>query len=651
MTYLKRYLFLSALLTSSIIASPCYASEPLKARGELSYRPGTERNIMVGEFWVPLAQDENGVLYGDYRFMGDSDDAREFNAGIGYREVIRNDYVGEGVVGVHGWYDRRLTPRGSKFNQVTGGVEWFGEHFDIKANTYIPLNKKKTHSQANPNGTDGRLAGSQIVVNTDQVVVEEALTGIDFELGYNLPFLQEYTDSTRVYGGAYHFEGDDAENVSGWRTRISADITEDIQIGGRFQRDDVRGSQSFLDLTIRFPFGQKQSFKEYGVRARLDESPERDIDIVSNEAITDDGNDKVLVNTATGLTQNIIVVDSNAAMDGDGSAENPFNLLSSAQTAAGDNDLIYVIGGGATLTGGITLADVGQKLVGSGSDLTLDDLGVAASNGQGFAASNGVVIGKTTAPVITNAGGNGIDVTADDVTVSGVTVDGAANRGIAITNNAAGEWDSFILRDVSIMNNLNRGVVLEALNGGIINSSLIEAVTLSRNTLHGISVASHFGSSISNLVIRNTSSSQNTGSGLTIISNQVGSQINNINVSNFTSSNNGGRGVHVIGIDDALLEGLVIENSVVTDNAYNGIYIYDNNALNISADLGGGTEGSEGKNSIYNNLSEDIRVDLDGGELKAENNYWGNNVGLQPSQVQLDEMSTIDTDPFLTEAP
>ena len=57
-------------------------------------------------------------------------------------------------------------------------------------------------------------------------------------------------------------------------------------------------------------------------------------------------------------------------------------------------------------------------------------------------------------------------------------------------------------------------------------------------------------------------------------------------------------------------------------------------------------------NRIYGNGGPDLRVDLDGGQLKAENNWWGNAAGLLPGRVTLDAGgNTVDADPFLAADP
>lgn len=84
---------------------------------------------------------------------------------------------------------------------------------------------------------------------------------------------------------------------------------------------------------------------------------------------------------------------------------------------------------------------------------------------------------------------------------------------------------------------------------------------------------------------------------------------------------------------------------------FEGAYIDDESSADLNIDLGGGTLGSTGNNTIQGNTGVDIRVDLDGDTLKAEGNWWGNAAGLQPAQLQLDEGSNIDATPSLTSAP
>lgn len=667
-----RALFLFGFLlvpTGSVFADLASERQALEPRVEFSFRPGTERAIGVTEFWVPLAQDtyDGYVLYGDVRAMDDSQDNAEFNAGLGYRQM-----VDDGIWGAHLWYDRRLTSSGSKFNQVTLGGEWFSDDWDFKVNGYLPLNKDKTHERENPNGTAAQFSGNQILVNTNQSIVEEALVGLDLELGYRVPFMDAYTDSTRIYAAGFHFNGDKANNVTGWRTRVSSDITENIQLGARFQSDSVRGSQGFLEFTIRLPFGNKQSYKRQGLWARMDESPERDIDIVSNEEVIDAGNSVALVNTETNTVQNVIHVDNTAAGGGTGSNESRFNTLVAAEAAAGANDIIYVHSGDGTNTGmnaGIALNDSGQKLIGAGTNFTLSDFGLGTSSGIGTGSD--ILIGAGTAPVIGNAGGDGITITADDITVAGLTVNAAADDGI-FADYTTGQDFSLVIRDMILSNSVgdgldlrtsaNSGITLDMrdstfssngafgaflfLRGNGTGKATVVNNNFTLNTRDGYRSSGRDNFSFTSVLEGNTAH-MNTEAGFNLRSEGAGQNFHTVR-GNTASSN------ITFGVVSRQISGdlqLLFENNIVTSNA-TGVFIDDDSAgTNMVVDFGGGSLGSSGQNQISGSTGVDIRVDLDGDELKAENNWWGVNTGLAGGKLTLDAGSTIDTDPFLTEVP
>jgi hypothetical protein len=536
-----------SILALSLGAVSAASAQELSGRAEVNWRYGTERAILMTEFWVPLMQDEDSVLYGDVRLMGDDQDNREGNIGIGYRKVT--SFAGfKGVAGAHGWIDRRITARGSTFHQTTLGAEWLGEDLDILLNAYIPLSDKEEHIVANASPEAAAFTGTGIVVDTDGTVLEEPQGGFDLELGLELgeysDFVKNHTDSVRIYGGGYYFNGDDTDHVAGWRTRIAADISSDIQVGARFQRDGVRGSQGFLEATIRFPFGQKRSYREDGIRARLDESPERDIDIVTGDVVTDTGDRVAVVNQATGAAQEIIHVDNTAAGGGDGSVNTPFNSLAAAEAAASAHTIIYLNTGDGANTNqdqGLTLNKTGQQLIGAGTNFVFDSGTFTTANG---ANPSGLLLAAAgTAPVITNinATSDGITITADNVTVAGVTVDGATRDGIVVeADGAAASAMNVTIKDVTAQNN-RMGVYIHGADGGAVTAK--------------------------------------------------------------------------------------VENTVTTANTQHGVAVYDDTTDTFEADLGGGSLGSTGNNVLAANTLEDLAVELDGGTLMAQNNWWGQATG------------------------
>lgn len=531
----------------------------------------------MNEVWSPLWQgaDNKGtdrVFFGDLRLMGDDDHNREFNFGTGYRQYLPSqDAVAGGLI----WFDRRQTEHNSTFHQITLGGEYLADAWDLRVNGYVPLSGKEKHLTGPAPASDPYLADTGIYYDTggQNILVEEPQKGLDLELGFKVPFTEAWTDSTRIYGAAYHFYGDQSEDVTGWRTRIASDITPDIQLGARFQRDDERGSQGFLEATIRFPFNKKQSFRDHGARARLDESPERDIDIVAGAQATSTPNNVSLpvINEQTGHVQRVIYVDNSATGGGNGSKDTPFNTLAAAQAALQDNDILYIARGNDTNSGmenGLLLARTGVQVIGEGTAFVFD--GGRLNAGNNSATFTGKVLRAAgAAPVISNVSGDGVTVTGSDILLSGLTIDGAQRHGIYAVQNGGASLDNLTIRNVSVTSNGADGILIEGNGAGTSVTANIESVTASDNK-NGVRFYAHNNASV-------------TGS---------------------------------------------LQSSAVTANDQHGVIVYDDSiAGSVDVDLGGGTR-SAGLNAFYGNRLEELSVDIDGGTLMAQNNWWGQSSGI-----------------------
>lgn len=487
---MKKILPLTALV--ACIASPASA-EPLKGRAETNLRYGEERSIFMTEFWAPITQTEDSVFYIDLRLMGDDQDNREGNLGLGYRHALSLPLLGDGVGGVHAWIDRRITQMDSHFYQSTLGAEWLGQWVDLRLNGYIGLSGERRVST--PDIFTPSFSGSGIFVDVRPggEIVEEVMDGGDAEVGFKLPILKGELESVRFYAGGYHFEGESSDDVTGWRTRMTADINSDFQIGARFQRDDERGSQGFLEATIRFPFGNKASERKEGIRARLDESPERDIDIVTGNAARPSARapERIAIeNIGTGSLQKVIHVDNTAAPGGNGNVETPYASLQDAEAAAADHDVIYVHRGDGTSARqdqGITLSHEGQVLMGSGVPFYFD--GSKFKSGGSALPSSFLIAPASGAPVITNinANGDGVTVAANDVSVKGIAVMNAQRYGINVSADGAGASATGVrISDVVTAGN-KTGIFVHGANGGSVGAA-IERASASGNIQHGVSV-------------------------------------------------------------------------------------------------------------------------------------------------------------------
>jgi hypothetical protein len=685
----------SIILGLGLLAtSPAYAAEPLQARVEVNGMAGTERNLGSTGFWIPLAQDTatGRVLYTDVRFMGDDADNREFNLGVGYRQY-RPQW--SGVVGGHIWLDRRHSETNNNFSQITLGGEWLGDVWDIRANAYVPISGGQKFETGNTAAGSG-FVGNQVIINTSRIDEEKALHGLDLELGWRAAFMDDVTDSTRLYAGGYYFDDSGAENIAGWRVRATSDITNYLQLGTRFQRDDVRGSQGFLEATIRFPFSSKASYREQGVRSRLDERAERDIDIVSIKKTIDAGSNQTLVNVATGLTQRVIHVDNTAAGGGNGTAETPYNTLATASAASLANDIIYIhTGTGTTLNqnAGINLNKTGVMLLGDGSPLTFDGSKFGTSNGRSV-SNNILVPAATTRPTISNAAGIGVTLNADNLTISGLTISGTTQSGIDGDN-----INNLTIDNVWINGSTTRSGIEITYTAGATYTAYINNIRSTGNFLHGIDIRSN-GTSTANLTITNNYLAQNTQFGFfalfdgasqmkaDFIKNDFfdntrdglrltarGTSVMDSNIRNNTVSQNNEIGIN-LRAEDGLMKFQMVDNQVFnntqigtyvrlltgnltgmiqgnsfTGNGQNGIRFDDDHTAQMIVDMGGGTLGSTGGNTISGNTQPGVRVDLDGATLDAQYNWWGTAAGPLGGDTLLEDASGIDTSGFLTTAP
>lgn len=576
---MRNALWISVIFAISVASTASAADESLQPRAETGLKYGTKRSIGTGELWIPLAQEPGRVFYADLRFMGDDQENSEGNAGLGYRQIVTLPLVHEAMLGGHLWLDRRRSEYDNSFYQMTAGVEFFAADWDVRANAYLPLSNEKTIITPNTGSSTPYLAGSGIFYDTTGTLLEEPQPGLDIELGYRIPLFERQMDAIRIYGGGYHFSGDDTDDVTGWRTRLIADVTPDVSLGGRFQHDDERGSQAFLEATLRFPFTSKRSFRENGLRARLDESPERDVDIVTGGKVTDTGIGKSVLSTDTGEAQRILHVDNTAAAGGDGSKENPFNTLKAAEAVLQDYDTVYVHAGDGTSTGqdeGIIINRTGVSLIGSGSDLTFDASRFQSPDAANF---NGFVLeAATTAPIITNLNaainsGVSVLVRGDEAFISGLTLtSGAAASSIELLNGtwavpgSGTHWESFTANNLSIAAAATKSAINIQNNSGVIDLIDISDLTVTSGAA-GVNISSSLSDAVIHTInidtidVRNMTdrgvaiAAQRTGTiGDITIANVVGAN-NNKTVSIAVQPNGGSTGAH---IDNVSVDNVVI---------------------------------------------------------------------------------------------
>lgn len=247
-------------------------------------------------------------------------------------------------------------------------------------------------------------------------------------------------------------------------------------------------------------------------------------------------------------------------------------------------------------------------------------------------------------------GGEGFFIDSDNNSI--VTADLTNNTATGNTNHGFYARSSntsnltTIFTDNTSTGNGNRGFFLQGRNNSTLNSVLTNN-TADGNTSQGFGVLAA-NNGIMTITLSDNVADNNTSHGFII----RGSADGDITLTSTgdVSTGNGGTGFYINANDDSAISASFSDDTA-TGNTLNGFYFDDNSTLAITADMGGGALGSTGGNRVFSNTAEELRVDLDGDELKAENNWWGAAGGLPGIEVNLEDASTVDSTPFLTADP
>ena len=248
---------------------------------DLGLKPGNNRSLALGNWFVPLSQTEDWLLFWDVRGQASGRDALEFGTGLGYRQL----YSGW-IVGGWGFFDRRKSKNGNAFNQISFGFEALSDAWDVRLNGYAPDPKNERLPELDRMEMDGRY----VAVRLGE---ERALPGLDFELGYRLPIFQE----TRLYGGGFHFFGTgNFDGVRGPRVRLESRFRDiglfgagsDITFGLEVSNDSRRDTEASGFVRLRVALGAKQELPRLSsLERRMADPVTRNVDNITGIGLSD----------------------------------------------------------------------------------------------------------------------------------------------------------------------------------------------------------------------------------------------------------------------------------------------------------------------------------------------------------------------------
>ncbi|QGJ70321.1 Hypothetical protein PBC10988_20160 [Planctomycetales bacterium 10988] len=192
----------------------------------------------------------NEAFFGEVRALFDYEAAPGANIGAVWRRYHPST---DRIFGLNVWYDHR-DQSGFQFAEWGVGCEFLGPTIDVRINAYLPIGTRLVDY-------NGITLGS--------------MEGIEIEGGRHFDYFENL--DTAAYFGAYHFQGDELERVTGVRARAEVCFNERFTGMVSFQHDDVYKNTLLFGVKAQFPTVTSRRFdaRSRGLRDRLGEAVER----------------------------------------------------------------------------------------------------------------------------------------------------------------------------------------------------------------------------------------------------------------------------------------------------------------------------------------------------------------------------------------
>ena len=328
-------------------------TSPFPLDAQLRYNgsgAGIDGNTNVG-LRIPLNQTPDNFFYV-------TPQVRIFNNGkigsnliVGYRSL---DEAAKHILGGYIAYDNRDT--GARFfQQVSAGLEFFAETFDLRLNAYMPVGQSTVQLGETLLGS-GKFIGNQFGVDRDRRI-DAAMGGVDVEAGtiVNIEGLDGYL---RPYAGTYFYTAANSAGALGIRGGLGY-YGSLINAGISVQNDRVFGTSILFNIGVNI--GNSPSSKPPTLLDRMNESVARNGSVmIENQVVRDQ---VIATNPATGRPYSFFVVaDNTSGLEGNPNVVSYANFANAVANAGalGSDGIVfaYVPAGSAAPTlGGFTIPD------------------------------------------------------------------------------------------------------------------------------------------------------------------------------------------------------------------------------------------------------------------------------------------------------
>lgn len=695
----------------ALMAQPALACDYYAPRLDLEAKFGSKRDIGEAALFAPVSCTPDRLLFTDIRFRADDASTREGNLGLGIRLMQEMGVAGGYVY----FDRKKSGDTDKYYNQITAGAEWLAENWEARANTYIPLNGAKTIYSGSRVSSPYLAGSGIYYDRRDFSIIEKPLYGADVEAGAKIPqtnfwlygggYSFHADDVPSVTGARVRAKYELTKNVSlnaegqyddergrqGWLgARLSIPFgraaAPKMALAERMVASPIRDVDIVTQSKVNYKFyapaavmnaqsgdAQRVLYVDNTAAAGGDGSLERPYNTLSAAQGDLEANDVVYVfrgdGSSQGMDKGFLIDKDNVSFIGEGS------------------DFVYDGGKFSTSMGvdysGTVLRKAGDKPVITTDAISTNELTGAAIE---VAAANSLVSGLK----IVDAAGSAILVRTDGYDLGTATIDniladgngGASGirffilnadleRGVVtnsrVQNQTAGGGISFASRggsnikdvyvgDVEIENFVSNGLYFYAgqTARGDFGTIVVDGATI-RGGNHGVILRPVWESVVDSFIGTNIDSQGNSGNGAYIHVSGTGNggMLNDVRISHSIFANNA-QGIRLLVGSGAIDSKMVvrISDTDIVESIRNGILFTDQSTSGTVVDV----DISNGNRIIGNATSNpvtysDVKLDLNGGSLTANGNWWGQQGGPVAGQITHQSTGTAIVDTWLDQDP
>ena len=273
---------------------------------------GTTRSIQRLDLFTPLFKHDDSLIFMDIRAGNDSRKNREYNLGLGFRNIYNNKFI----YGLYLYYDGKRSPNHNLFHQITIGNELLFSNFETRFNAYIPVGKRTYNLPVNYRNEEIALdiPAHRYLVQMGINRFEKSYSGFDFEIGGSLPTsdfkkisaIDYFLNNLNFYVTYYQFMANKMDTINGVVLKFELTINRYLTFEASNDLGDKNNHAKYLGLRITIPFGTPNEIPS-NLQRKMISLPTRDIDVISaskktieHEFEINGNDDVVLINDADG---------------------------------------------------------------------------------------------------------------------------------------------------------------------------------------------------------------------------------------------------------------------------------------------------------------------------------------------------------------